>query len=127
MRTRTFIVVILVALFGELLIYQTCLGKFRSFHDSVSYQVRYRSRSVGCYFVNNVDYIKNQEIMKIVMRILYAIDGRFGNKVLKPQYRSWWRLFTYGTLVILLFRFVLVPILNWWQGVVDFLNYVIWG
>lgn len=70
---------------------------------------------------------RNNEIMKIVMRILYAIDGRFGNKVLKPQYRSWWRLFTYGTLVILLFRFVLVPIINWWQGVVDFLNYVIWG
>lgn len=60
-------------------------------------------------------------------KILYAIDGRFGKKVLKDQYRSWWRLMTYGTLVILFIRFVMFPILNWWQGVVDFLNYVIWG
>lgn len=57
-------------------------------------------------------------------KILYAIDGRFGKKVLKDQYRSWWRLMTYGTLVIL---FVMFPILEWWSGVVDFLNYVIWG
>lgn len=60
-------------------------------------------------------------------KVLYAIDGRFGKKVLKDQYRSWWRLMTYGTLVILFIRFVMFPILNWWQGVVDFLNYVIWG
>lgn len=65
--------------------------------------------------------------MKIVMRILYAIDGRFGNKVLKPQYRSWWRLFTYGTLIVLFLRFIMLPILEWWEGVVRFLNYVIWG
>nr|DAP89531.1 MAG TPA: hypothetical protein [Caudoviricetes sp.] len=81
----------------------------------------------GCYIVDNVNYIKIQSKMKIVMRILYAIDGRFGRRVLKPQYRVWWRLFTYGTLTVLLFRFVFVPILDWWQGVVDFLNYVIWG
>ena len=31
-------------------------------------------------------------------KVLKAIDGRFGNKVLKPQYRVYWRLFTYGTL-----------------------------
>lgn len=60
-------------------------------------------------------------------KILCAIDGRFGKKVLKDQYRSWWRLMTYGTLAILFIRFVMFPILNWWQGVVDFLNYVIWG
>lgn len=60
-------------------------------------------------------------------KILYAIDGRFGKKVLKDQYRSWWRLMTYGTLVILFIRFVMFPISEWWSGVVDFLNYVIWG
>ena len=60
-------------------------------------------------------------------KVLKAIDGRFGNKVLKPQYRVYWRIFTYGTLFILFFRFVMFPILEWWSGVVDFLNYVIWG
>ena len=60
-------------------------------------------------------------------KVLKAIDGRFGNKVLKPQYRVYWRIFTYGTLFILFFRFVMVPLLNWWDGVVRLLNYVIWG
>lgn len=60
-------------------------------------------------------------------KILYAIDGRFGKKVLKDQYRSWWRLMTYGTLVILFIRFVMFPFFQWWDGVVSFLNYVIWG
>lgn len=60
-------------------------------------------------------------------KILYAIDGRFGNKVLKPKYRVYWRLFTYGTLAILFIRFVMVPFFNWWDGVVRLLNYVIWG
>lgn len=60
-------------------------------------------------------------------KVLKAIDGHFGNKVLKPQYRVYWRLFTYGTLAILFIRFVMVPFFNWWDGVVRLLNYVIWG
>lgn len=60
-------------------------------------------------------------------KILQAIDGRFGRRVLKEQYRWYWRLFTYGTLAILFIRFVMFPILEWWSSVVDFMNYVIWG
>lgn len=60
-------------------------------------------------------------------KVLKAIDGHFGNKVLKPQYRVYWRLFTYGTLFILFLRFVMVPLLNCWDVVVRLLNYVIWG
>ena len=60
-------------------------------------------------------------------KVLKAIDGHFGNKVLKPQYRVYWRLFTYGTLAILFIRFVMVPFFNWWDVVVRLLNYVIWG
>lgn len=63
----------------------------------------------------------------IYKTIFYAIDGRFGNRVLKPQYRRWWRVLTYGTLAFLFFRFVMCPFFEWWDGVVSFLNYVIWG
>lgn len=62
-----------------------------------------------------------------MIKVLQAIDGRFGKKVLKDQYRSWWRLMTYGTLTILFIRFVMFTILERWQGVVDFINYIIWG
>lgn len=105
-------------------IYRCSLGQLRSFYEGLFYQVRYRSRLFVSYIGSNVNNLKNQEIMK---KILYAIDGRFGKKVLKDQYRSWWRLMTYGTLVILFIRFVLFPFFQWWDGVVSFLNYVIWG
>lgn len=65
--------------------------------------------------------------MKIVNSIVNGIDGRFGNRALKPQYRRWWRLMTYGTLFILFVRFVMFPFFEWWDEVVRFLNYVIWG
>lgn len=55
------------------------------------------------------------------------VDGRFGRKVLKPQYRRWWRVATYGTLAVLFVRFVMCPFFAWWDKVVDFFNYVIWG
>lgn len=47
-----------------------------------------------------------------MIKVLQAIDGRFGKKVLKDQYRNWWRLMTYGTLAIIFIRFVMFPILE---------------
>lgn len=82
-----------------------------------------KSSDNECYD-NIIKKLRKEPIWK---RILHAIDGRFGKKVLKYQYRNWWRLMTYGTLVILFIRGVMFPILEWWSGVVDFLNYVIWG
>lgn len=71
--------------------------------------------------------IKKLERKPIYKLILEFINGRFGKKVLKPQYRVWWRLFTYGTIIMLFIRFVMFPFFEWWDGVVRFLNYVIWG
>ena len=82
-----------------------------------------KSSDNECYD-NIIKKLRKEPIWK---RILHAIDGRFGRRVLKEQYRGYWRLMTYGTLSILFIRFVMFPILEWWQDVVDFLNYVIWG
>lgn len=68
------------------------------------------------------DYLCN-----IVITILWFIDGRFGNRVLKQQYRRWWRIMTYGTLIFLFFKFIMFPFMEWWSGVVALLNYIIWG
>lgn len=83
--------------------------------------------------INNSDNECYNSIVKkltrepIYLTVLRAIDGRFGRKVLKPQYRRWWRLATYGTLAVLFVKFVMFPFFAWWDKVVDFLNYVIWG
>lgn len=69
----------------------------------------------------------NQIKIKDMERILNIIDGRFGKRVLKPQYRVWWRTITYGSLFFLFFRFVVIPFFEFWEKVIMFLNFVIWG
>lgn len=67
------------------------------------------------------------KFINVLVAILYAVDGRFGKWVLKPEYRTWWRVATYGTLIVLFFIYIFIPIMDWWQGVVDYINYVRWG
>lgn len=67
------------------------------------------------------------QLLNALDATLWAIDGKFGRYVLKPKYRNRWRWFTYGTLTILLFKFIIIPFFEWWQGVVDYINYVRWG
>lgn len=66
------------------------------------------------------------KVLNILIAILYAIDGRFGKRVLKPEIRKWWRVVTYGTLIVLFFIYIFIPFMDWWQGVVDYINYVRW-
>lgn len=63
----------------------------------------------------------------VIKPLMEFVDGRFGRKVLKRPYRRVWRVLTYGSLFLLLWNFVIVPLFRWWDKVVDFLNYVIWG
>lgn len=118
------VIILVVAVVANWIYIEVVWGSFRAYMNACLIKSLI---GVGCLVVILLATLiisKNQEIMK---KILYAIDGRFGKKVLKDQYRNWWRLMTYGTLVILFIRFVMFPILEWWSGVVDFLNYVIWG
>lgn len=67
------------------------------------------------------------KVINALITILYAIDGRFGKRALKPEYRTWWRVATYGTLIVIFFIYIFIPFMDWWQGVVDYINYVRWG
>lgn len=67
------------------------------------------------------------KIIKVVRLLFNVMNGRFGNRVLKPQYRQWWVLFTWGTFAILFFVFVMRPFYEWWDKVVYAMNAVIRG
>lgn len=126
MKTRIAftVIVLVVAVVANWIYIEVVWGSFRAYMNACLIKSLI---GVGCLVVILLATLiisKNQEIMK---KILYAIDGRFGRRVLKEQYRGYWRLMTYGTLTILFISFVMFPILEWWSGVVDFLNYVIWG
>lgn len=66
-------------------------------------------------------------ILNFIIWVLFDfIDGRFGKYVLQDNIRMWWT--RVWLLAFIVFTFwVLFLILDWWSGVVDFLNYVIWG
>ena len=67
------------------------------------------------------------KILNMLFLILGVIDGRFGRRVLKPKYRKWWRVATYGTLTILMFIYIVIPFCHYWQMMVDYINWVRWG
>lgn len=65
---------------------------------------------------------------KIIMKsIINFIDGRFGKRVLKPKYRTIWQFITYGTIVVIIFWFVLCPFFDYCCKIADALNYMICG
>ena len=63
-------------------------------------------------------------------RVIWAVGeffwGRFGRKVITKKYRVWWQRFWIAVFVFLIL-WGMVLFLEWWDGVVRFLNYVIWG
>lgn len=64
---------------------------------------------------------------KVISTIInFFFFGRFGRKVLVQKYRVWWQRFWIAVFV-LLFLWGLIKFLIWWEGVVRFLDYVIWG
>ena len=67
-----------------------------------------------------------ESALNFLVIVAKAIDGRFGNRVLKPKFRRPWQFLTYGILsylsLILICKFF-----NWWSSIVDMLNYIIWG
>jgi len=59
-------------------------------------------------------------------KILYAINGRFGNKVLKLKYRRIWKTITYG-IISFLFVYISIQIIQIWDVIVRLLNFLVWG
>lgn len=67
-----------------------------------------------------------ESALNFLVIVAKAIDGRFGNKVLKPKFRIPWQFLTYGILSYLSF-ILICKFFTWWSGIVDMLNYIIWG
>lgn len=63
---------------------------------------------------------------RIIWTVFEFFWGRFGRKVLKKKYRVWWQRFWIAVFVFLIL-WGMKLFLDWWDGVVRFLNYVIWG
>ena len=63
---------------------------------------------------------------RIIWTVFEFFWGRFGRKKLVKKYRVLWQRFWIAVFVFLIL-WGMVLFLEWWDGVVRFLNYVIWG
>lgn len=64
---------------------------------------------------------------KYVMVVINFLNGKFGRYRLNQPYRRVWRVITWTTVVVLAWIYVICPFFDWWQGIVNYMNYVIWG
>lgn len=64
---------------------------------------------------------------KYVMVVINFLNGKFGRYRLNQPYRRVWRVITWTTVVVLAWIYVICPFFAWWQGIVNYMNYVIWG
>ena len=78
--------------------------------------------------------IKNFILDVVVENVLAALyhlyrflNGRFSKRVLRQPYRRVWQVVMWSLFIYLFTTKIMFPIIEWWNGVVRFLNYVIWG
>lgn len=64
---------------------------------------------------------------KYVMVVINFLNGKFGRYRLNQPYRKVWRVIAWTTVVVLAWIYVICPFFGWWQGIVNCMNYVIWG
>ena len=64
---------------------------------------------------------------KYVMVVINFLNGKFGSYRLNQPYRRVWRVITWTKVVVLAWIYVICPFFDWWQGIVNYMNYVIWG
>lgn len=62
-----------------------------------------------------------------MVAIVKALDGKFGNRVLKQPYRNYYRVVVWATLTFLIWRYLLVPFFGRWDNAIHGLNNIIWG
>lgn len=62
----------------------------------------------------------------IIEKIFEILSGKFGTKVLKEPYRRYWKVFTFGTVFIIMLL-VFAWIIQLWSDMVVLANHVIWG
>ena len=74
-----------------------------------------------------VIYVVAENVLAALYHLYRFLNGRFGKRVLRQPYKKIWQVVMW-TLFIYLFTIkIMFPILEWWQGIVDYMNYVIWG
>ena len=64
---------------------------------------------------------------KYVMVVINFLNGKFGRYRLNQPYRRVWRVITWTKVVVLAWIYVICPFFDWWQGIINYMNYVIWG
>lgn len=84
----------------------------------------------GRYFILSMAHLFEALIGSVILvaSVVYnGMNGRFSRVRLKKPYVYVWRAITWSVFIWVTFTYVFVPFFSWWERIVAFLNYVIWG
>ena len=87
-------------------------------------------KRVGKYFMMSMECLSGAIGMSLVRgasAVYNGMNGRFGRRRLKEPYIYIWRIIAWGLLIWAVFMWVCVPFFRWWDKVVAWMNWVIWG
>lgn len=76
---------------------------------------------------NFVIYVVIENVLAALYHLYRFLNGRFGKRVLRQPYKKIWQVVMWNLFIYLFSTKVVFPILEWWQGVVNYMNYVVWG
>lgn len=65
--------------------------------------------------------------VKFMEVIVKALDGKFGNKVLRQPYRNYYRLAILAILTVLTWKYIIVPFFGFWNKGIYVINHLIWS
>lgn len=65
--------------------------------------------------------------VKFMEAIIKALDGKFGNKVLKQPYRDYYRIIVLAIFAVLTWKYVIVPFFGFWDKAIHVMNHIIWN
>lgn len=74
-----------------------------------------------------VIYVVIENVLAALYHLYRFLNGRFGKRVLRQPYKKIWQVVMWTLFIYLFSTKVVFPILEWWQGVVNYMNYVVWG
>lgn len=77
-------------------------------------------------FINAFEAVMNG-ICCVAYHSFRFLNGRVGHYRLIQPWRRCWSIFAWSAFLLAFWTFVACPLIEWWSGIVDFLNYVIWG
>lgn len=68
-----------------------------------------------------------ENVCLAMYRLYLFLNGHFMGRVLRQPYKKIWQIIAWSLFTYFFITKIMFLIVEWWQGIVNCMNYVIWG